>query len=427
MHSIQRFSRGSSGLYLALTILAVTFLLAPAILRAEDFTAWSRHRELKLNTTASGANILTPLANYPVPVQLSAKNFDFDQAKPDGSDLRFSKPDGSPLPYEIELWDKAGKMAALWVKSDVAPNSASQSIQMHWGNPAAAASSDSKAVFAPAEGWVAAWHLGEDAASTKDGFKDATGVNPATGHNLLAGSAKPGRVGLGTDLDYKKSQGVKVVDTRKNFDLTANITFEMWAFVRSWANNKDHETFMCKGDASWRYMREGTGKSVEICSDGMAPACVFGKTEIKFGNWFHFAGVHEGRAVRLYVNGKREDAANAQADHQSTGDYAVTLGFSLHQGQQQRFTDILMDEARISKLSKTDDWIKLDFESQKDGSTFVMHGETTTALQRRTLPGWIGPARARDGAELGGGVRGIDAAGRFYPAQRGVKEWTVIR
>ena len=46
-------------------------------------------------------------------------------------------------------------------------------------------------VFPPSENWVAAWHLGDDAATVQDGFKDATGVNHGTGHNLEKGSAGP--------------------------------------------------------------------------------------------------------------------------------------------------------------------------------------------------------------------------------------------
>lgn len=398
--------------------------LAPAAL-GQDFSAWSKHKEIKLNTSASGANIATALAKYPVPILLTAANFDFEQAKADGSDLRFSMADGSPLAHELERWDKAGKTAALWVKADLLANSASQAIRMHWGNPAAATASDPKAVFAPADGWVAAWHLGEDAAVVEDGFKDATGVNHGTGHNLAAGSAIAARFGFGTDLKHTLNQGVKIQKTRKNFDLTANVTFEMWAYVRSWAYNRGYETFMCKGDASWRYMRAGTAQGTEICSDGMSPACLFSKTNVggNFNKWYHFAGVHEGRGVKLFVNGVREDMRNAGADHASTGDYAVTLGFSLHQGNQQRFVDVIMDEARISKLSKSDDWIKLDYESGKEGSTFAVHGEATTSLRRNAYPGWIGPSPRLAGPRSAAlaafaGADGLrfDARGRSLPS-----------
>jgi Domain of unknown function (DUF2341)/Concanavalin A-like lectin/glucanases superfamily len=341
--------------------------------------AGAMQREVKLDTSPAGAGIGTDLVNYPVPVQLNKDNFDFGQAKADGSDIRFTKADGSPLPYEIELWDAVNKVAAIWVKTTVLGNNASQSFVMHWGDPAATSTSDAKAVFPQAESWVAVWHLGDDAESIQDGFKDATGVNPGTGHHLEKGSSRPARMGLGTNLDYLKKQGVKVVENRANFDLAKNITFEIWGFLRSFGYDKGYESYMTKGDESWRYMRSGRTSLTEICSDGEKPVCVFSKSNIQFQKWYHFAGVHEGRAVRLYVNGVREDDGNAGADHVSYGDHAVTLGFSLHKGVEQRFMDMIIDEARVTRDSKTDDWIKLDYESLREGSTFVTLGPAAKA------------------------------------------------
>jgi hypothetical protein len=337
-------------------------------------TSWKKRREVKLDTTAAGAGVMTTLMGYPVPVQLTKDNFDFASARQDGADLRFATADGTLLPHEIELWDAANQQAAVWVKANVTGNSAAQGFTMYWDNPAAASASDGKAVFPQAGGWVAAWHLGDDAGVTQDGFKDATGVNHGTGHNLAAGDARPGRMGRGTNLDHLKRQGVKVVENRKNFDLAKNITFEIWCFVRSFGYNRGYESYMTKGDESWRYMRAGTARGTEICSDGQAPACVFSRSTIEFGRWYHFAGVHDGRAVRLYINGRREGQGNAGSDHGSFGDHAVTLGFSLHRMMEQRFMDMIIDEARFTRDSKTDDWIKLDYESLKEGSTFVSFG-----------------------------------------------------
>jgi hypothetical protein len=337
-------------------------------------TAWKQHREVKLNTSPTGAGIMTDLANYPVPVQLNKDNFDFAQAKDDGADLRFATSDGKLLPHEIELWDKANQQAALWVKTNLKGNSADQSIVMYWGNPVVPSTSDSKAVFPQAENWVAAWHLGDDAATTPDGFKDATGVNPATGHNLEKGAARPGRMGLATNLDHLKKQGVKVVENRKNFDMAAHMTFEIWGFVRSFGYDKGYESYMTKGDESWRYMRSGKTALTEICNDGNSPVCVFSKSSVAFGKWYHFAGVHEGKVVRLYINGKREGQGTAGTEAGSFGDHAVTLGFSLHKMVEQRFMDMIIDEARVTRDTKTDDWVKLDYESLREGSTFVTFG-----------------------------------------------------
>ena len=36
--------------------------------------------------------------------------------------------------------------------------------------------------------------------------------------------------------------------------------------------------------------------------------------------------------------------------------------------------DMIIDEARFIKTAKSDDWVKLDYESIREGSTFITFG-----------------------------------------------------
>ena len=120
---------------------------------ADAYAAWARSAELSLNTAPSGAGIASTLTGFPLLVRLTADNFDFAQARPDGGDLRFAKPDGTPLPYEIERWDPNLRAAEAWVRLDtLRGGDSSQSIRMYWGNGAAADSSRGAAVFSAANG-----------------------------------------------------------------------------------------------------------------------------------------------------------------------------------------------------------------------------------------------------------------------------------
>src|SRR4051794_28352999 len=118
-----------------LASLATSLLLVAAPAHAaDDFAQWRYYKVIKLDTTASGANVEGDVARFPVPVVLAANSFDFKQAASGGADVRFSlTPDGDPLPYSIETWDKGG--AVLWVKLPVVKgNDKTQSFVMHWGN-----------------------------------------------------------------------------------------------------------------------------------------------------------------------------------------------------------------------------------------------------------------------------------------------------
>lgn len=131
-------------------------------------TGWRYQRELRLNTTSPGADIEGTLHDFPVLIRLNEDNFDFSQAHSDGEDLLFTKEDGTGLPHEIERWDPVTEVAEVWVKVDTLPGNAVTVITMHWGNLAISGSSDGRAVFDTAAGFLAVWHMGEAGDSIDD-------------------------------------------------------------------------------------------------------------------------------------------------------------------------------------------------------------------------------------------------------------------
>ena len=76
------------------------------------------------------------LTNYQVPISLDSSNFNFSQAKADGSDLRFSAR-GKTLNYWIETWDSDIEEALVWVKIPSLPANEDTILFMTWGNSTA--------------------------------------------------------------------------------------------------------------------------------------------------------------------------------------------------------------------------------------------------------------------------------------------------
>jgi uncharacterized repeat protein (TIGR01451 family) len=84
---------------------------------------------------------------YQVLVKLDAGNFNFAEAKNDGSDIRFTYSDGTTeLNYWIESWDSNGHLAYIWVR---VPNIAmgNNTIYLYYNNPAASAASNGNSTF----------------------------------------------------------------------------------------------------------------------------------------------------------------------------------------------------------------------------------------------------------------------------------------
>ena len=131
---------------------------------AEDYSKWRCYRALQFDTTPAGANVSGDVRDFPLAVALSAANFDFATAKPDGSDLRFTNDkDDPPLPHAIEHWDAAAKSALVWVRVPrVRGNRNDQAIFMHWQNPEAASVARPAEVFDTKDGFLGVWHLDDE-------------------------------------------------------------------------------------------------------------------------------------------------------------------------------------------------------------------------------------------------------------------------
>ena len=86
------------------------------------------------------------VSDYQVLIVLTPQNFDYSKAKPDGSDIRFTKDDGiTKLPYWIEIWNPSGE-SWIWVKIDHLPLGDTV-IYMYYGNPQAESEENPEQVF----------------------------------------------------------------------------------------------------------------------------------------------------------------------------------------------------------------------------------------------------------------------------------------
>lgn len=135
---------------------------------SEDYSSWKYSKRISLNTTAGGANVAANVVNFPFLVRLTNANFDFSQVSASGADLRFADAQGGHLHYEIARFDKDMPAAEIWILLDTVTGGANtQSITLYWGRPDLTNWSRGAAVFAPALGYAAVWHL--------DSLADATG------------------------------------------------------------------------------------------------------------------------------------------------------------------------------------------------------------------------------------------------------------
>lgn len=345
---------------------------------AQGMSAWTRQAKVVLNTSATGANVAGDVAKFPVAVRLTSANFDFTQARPDGADLRFTTEAGAALPYEIEQWDAAAKLATIWVKADIKGNNATQAINMHWGNASAASESNSKAVFAKEDGWVGAWHMNEAGNTTAGGYKDAT-ANEAhgTGTNLPATATAQCITGRCPEFDHAQKRSINIGGEKaKLFNITQKLTFSIWVKAKSYA--EAYVTMFAKGDKSWRVQMFGiytwgshNGKYLtEMCvqtGQGDGACLEHHNDEVKPNQWRLLTVVHDYPRTAYYID-MNKVTGNPGGEWWS-GEYDVGIGWQ-SQYKARWYTGNL-DEARVLNVVKDDNWVKLNLESQRLDSKWL--------------------------------------------------------
>lgn len=352
---------------------------------ASAYQDWSHTVRIFLNTTAAGADMTTlPVTGFPMLVRLGPGATVFASAAADGRDLRFARPDGSPLPFEIEHWDKEGSRAAIWVRMDsVLANDSSQFIRMYWGNGAADAYIPVRPVFDTGGLYQGIWHMDGMSSATPPLLRDGSNAgNPlAAGGGLSAKDLVPSPMGMGINLDGNS----RTLTTAKEFDAPGVFTISMWFKTTSDSGGKligfgqkpdtvngarDRQIWMdTVGKVHFGvYPRSGT---TPLAQDVLSSA-----QALNDGQWHLVGGVLWPGGQVLYVDGRKagEDPNVTKAQGYLTGYWKVGFDFKFYDWPfppTALYFKGAVDEVRAAKKSYSKEWMLLNYENQRPESRFL--------------------------------------------------------
>jgi hypothetical protein len=268
------------------------------------FAGWRHAGRIGINT-AGAANFLgSNVTGFPMLVRLSAANFDFAAAAPDGSDLRFAKPDGLPMAFQIDHWDAVKREAAVWVALDtVRGNDSAQYFRMHWGKDGIASTSDGAAVFAGA-GYAAAWHLEEETAGTGNaGVYRNSAANANHGIDSLSSTDQGGIIGNGHL--FRDKEYIRMPNATAALKPPKAVTLSAW--IKPTAADSDGAEIASMGnDYGIRVSGNGNAYMFNFNiprTDSTNFLLVTNGINLVDGAWHHFAGILDGNHIEIYVDG----------------------------------------------------------------------------------------------------------------------------
>lgn len=385
-----------------------------------DYSGWKHSGSVFVLTTPDGANLpgSAVVEEFPLLVRLNSDHFPFDQAKPNGDDVRFSTAAGVPLAYQIDEWNSVKGTASIWVRVPKITGNSRQEIKVHWGKPDAKSESNGKAVFNESNGFVSVWHM---SGTVTDEL--GTLESKDFGTTSTAGM-------IGTARHFAGKQGIFCGDKIPNYPQgAASHSTEAWfraeksnATIIGWGNEGG-------GRGSKIRMQLRSPPHVHIDSDF---SDVRGEARIPLGEWTHVVHTYDRGEGRVYINGKLDASAKPTLNIKSPSRCWIGGWYNNY--------DFIgdMDEVRISRVARSADWVRLQYENQKPMQTLVGNlvqpGETFDVAQSQltvaegksvTLTAKAGGAQKVYWTITQGGVETVVATDRFaytFDAGRTVNE-----
>jgi len=327
----------------------------------EDYSLWAYSASIALNTSPTGADVAGDVFDFPLLIRLDSAVIDMSQADPRGIDIRFAKADGSKLRYQIERWDPAARLAAIWVLVDtVRGNDTNQSLRMFWGRPGASDLSCGPAVFGVGDRDNLVWHLGENpdlgrgnAVIDHSGNSNhGTSYRTMTGANLIPGVAGLAMHfgGHGTALDHS------IICYPMRDTIRADMTLSFWyRLVEAQPYNPRMVDMGLNATVS-------SGSRAGFDNSGGPDTVVEGPATGLDNAWHYYAATRSGTAYSLYVDGAYAGGCGGTIVPYSF--LSVAHLFSDTIAPYTYFKGDL-DELRITSYAQTPSRVKLAYENGK--------------------------------------------------------------
>jgi Domain of unknown function (DUF2341)/Fibronectin type III domain/FlgD Ig-like domain/Putative Ig domain len=370
------------------------------VVSAQPFAAWTKYRNVTINTTSTGggANVTTAHANFPVLVRLSnaseaAGANVLSEALAGGADLRFTDSTGTVvLAHEIESWSASS--ATIWVRVPSVAGNANTKLRLYWNRSGVTSTSNASAVFGN-NSFLGVWHMGTASGAAARVNAASPGTNDAMPAGTATASMNPTAGVIGMSDSLRAQDGGQESDDHFSMGpMTfpdSQITVSMWVLLPDPQNFVAWNHFFSHGNSNledniW-FGRENNTTNLRArgatggAESGNATSTTLAGGLATLNTWMHLAVSKDslgGRRWRLYKDGVMAINYYNSADNHRFIPGPRSSNFIGRSLWPDRNSHIKVDEMRTSAIARHPDWMKLEFETQKAAATAVTLGTTVT-------------------------------------------------
>ena len=257
---------------------------------------WTLRKKITLDTTATGAAISEPIGTTPVLIRLHDGNFQFQNAKDDGSDIRFvAADDKTPLLFHIEKIDPVLNEAFVWVKVPNVKPGEKTVFWLYYGNTGGKAVKTDDAKGTYDSDTLLVYHFNEHGSPAADASGAGNGAQNA-GIN-----SDGSMIGGGLRLDVAKAVIIPATPSLAQLENTS-LTWSAWikpavlqpnAVVYSRRDSGNGWVIGIDKGIPYVEITDGSGIHRSATGAPVAP-----------NTWHHLAAVAEAGKVALFLDGE---------------------------------------------------------------------------------------------------------------------------
>ncbi len=348
---------------------------------------WNFRKEITFDMTPTGANVPGTVLDVPILIRLHLGNFSyFNDAKPDGSDLRFiASDDKTPLKFHIERYDPTNQVAFLWVRVPrIAGGVNTERIFLYYGNPKAVPASDPAGTYDANQ--ILVYHFSDTQMPPMDSTAYANKstaanieLNPAS---LAGGGAK---LSGSTSITVPSSASLRLIPAQ-------GATMSAWVRISSPQNDG---YVMALGDKAGSLVLGINGlRAVARLVGVSGKAEVLAAGNLDPEHWHHLAATIGAGKLSLYVDGELAGSSPAQM-----AEIAGELTIGAGAGTTHPLSGEI-DEVEFANVARNVDWLRTAAKSQGNEAPLTLYGNDTqresekvsyfkVTLQNVTVDGWV--------------------------------------
>ncbi|MHA2275459.1 MAG: DUF2341 domain-containing protein [Candidatus Kariarchaeaceae archaeon] len=342
------------------------------------------------NITIDSSKVLANLNDFPVLIDLYGDKDLFGVRQSTGYDIIFTDSSGNILDHEIEIFEQEIPRLVAWVKTDLS-SSTDTTISMYFGNDTISNQANPTGVWD--SNYKGIYHLNDDPTGTIiDSTSNANdgSAEPSMDNSDQVEGIHDGSIDFDGSNDY-----INIGDVNSNS--WSGVTAQAWIFHDTTGDDR----IICKSPSGTtsehiislaivtsglndrlrvRLSTDGTGGSAAVSRDS--------STTFTTGTWHHVAFTWDSTSetIYLYIDGS-QDSNSYFKDGDSIDDSSLPVILAnVNTGSDDRYYDGRIDEARLSNIARSANWIGTEYNNQHSPYSFYSVGaleESSSAEQYR--------------------------------------------